>query len=235
MKRSIKPLDNLYLETKTLTLLGEGEYDWSGCYTHITGSVMLHVDLDSFPNPAPEEIARLEVLLLNADLFRTRYPDETLDQLYDSLGINYEDTIAAFYDEDTCMLNEEVETYFAQHDRLVDPHDNALLVHRMEVIEEFRGQGVGRLMMEHLLDTFGMNYPLFIGKVFPLQLELDEIHQRDPAWAIKMNYAGMNQDFKQSYTKVLSFDTGVGFMQPFGNHYIALPARNRLDKFNTSE
>jgi GNAT superfamily N-acetyltransferase len=86
-----------------------------------------------------------------------------------------------------------------------------LIVSRMEILPQYRGNDIGKYAIKDLYNNFIGGCGLLALKYFPLQLER-RMQERDLSkWTSDMQYASMEADEEKSKYKLLAYYTGMGF------------------------
>lgn len=88
-----------------------------------------------------------------------------------------------------------------------------LIVSRLEILPQYRGNDIGKYAIKDLYNNFIGSCGLLTLKCFPLQLEsrILEIDPTTPKWNIDMQYDSLETDEEKSSYKLLAYYTSMGF------------------------
>lgn len=90
-------------------------------------------------------------------------------------------------------------------------NSNLLILDRLEVLPEFRGNDYARRIIDDGIKTFGSNAGLMALKAFPLQLEYHDENKLQDEWDKNMNMGTFETDEKKAFKKLISFYNQLGF------------------------
>lgn len=97
----------------------------------------------------------------------------------------------------------------------------------LEVIEKYRGKGLGEKIINNLIERFYSSCGLWVLKAFPLQHDNSIKSKNELAqinWNKKMAYQNMESDFEKSQYQLFNYYIKRGFMNPFDlEYFIARP------------
>ncbi len=97
----------------------------------------------------------------------------------------------------------------------------------LEVIEKYRGKGLGEKIINNLIERFYSSCGLWVLKAFPLQHDNSIKSENEVAqinWNKKMAYQNMESDFEKSQYQLFNYYIKRGFKNPFDMEYfIARP------------
>lgn len=97
----------------------------------------------------------------------------------------------------------------------------------LEVIEKYRGKGLGEKIINNLIERFYSSCGLWVLKAFPLQHDSSiksENEATQISWNKKMGYQNMASDFEKSQYQLFNYYIKRGFKNPFDREYfIARP------------
>lgn len=97
----------------------------------------------------------------------------------------------------------------------------------LEVIEKYRGKGLGEKIINNLIERFYSSCGLWVLKAFPLQHDISIKCENESAlinWNKKMAYQNMESDFEKSQYQLFNYYIKIGFKNPFDMEYfIARP------------
>jgi hypothetical protein len=86
---------------------------------------------------------------------------------------------------------------------------NLLIVDRIEILPEFRGNNIGLECLRRCLQQYAHGCGVVALKCFPLQFEGAELD--DPAWRRKMQMGKLSKDHKRSLAKLKKYYASLGF------------------------
>ncbi len=78
----------------------------------------------------------------------------------------------------------------------------------LEILPEYRGRGLGKMVVKDIFRRFRSSVGLFIVEVYPLQ---HAYHFGDENWKKEMEYSKMEKDFEMSDLKIKAFYKSLGF------------------------
>jgi hypothetical protein len=112
----------------------------------------------------------------------------------------------------------------------IDPpmNFNICLLERIEIVKKYRGQGIGKKVIQNIAQRFYESCGLLVVKAFPLQhegLEENGVFIYKNKWDEEMSYNEMEKDFEKSQYKIFNYYQEMGFINPFEMEYfIAKPS-----------
>ncbi|WMW77308.1 hypothetical protein RF683_07370 [Flavobacterium sp. 20NA77.7] len=92
----------------------------------------------------------------------------------------------------------------------------------LEVIEKYRGKGLGEKIINNLMERFYSSCGLWVLKAFPLQHDISIQSEKEESqvdWNIKMGYKNMELDFEKSQYQLFNYYIKRGFKNPFDMEY----------------
>jgi len=95
----------------------------------------------------------------------------------------------------------------------IPPTLNFLLIHRMEIEPEYRGKGVGLVVLLKVIKKWGRGCALAVIKPFPLQYEDTE---------------GREKELRRDRRKLINYYSKLGFVRIPGTEFYALSLGDRL-------
>lgn len=110
------------------------------------------------------------------------------------------------YDFEVSDWKEELDRHFKG--QLHEP--NILILGRIEILPDFRGQSIGKRVIKDLYNNFIDGCALFALKCFPIQLEAG-IHDSSEAFTQNMQYDELEQDKAKCFRKLFSYYKNMGF------------------------
>jgi GNAT superfamily N-acetyltransferase len=78
----------------------------------------------------------------------------------------------------------------------------------LEILPEYRGRGLGKMVVRDIFRRFRNSVGLFMVEVYPLQ---HAYHIGDESWKKEMEYSKMEKDFEISDLKIKAFYKSLGF------------------------
>jgi len=97
----------------------------------------------------------------------------------------------------------------------------------LEVIEKYRGKGLGEKIINNLIERFYSSCGLWVLKAFPLQHDISIQNEKEADqnnWIKKMAYQNLESDFEKSQYQLFNYYIKRGFKNPFDMEYfIARP------------
>lgn len=114
---------------------------------------------------------------------------------------------------------DKIDTYFE-----FDPPMNydICFLETLEVIEKYRGKGLGEKIINNLIERFYSSCGLWVLKAFPMQHDFtikSEKEQNRSDWNIKMEYSKMELDFEKAQYQLFNYYQKRGFQNPFDMEY----------------
>lgn len=104
---------------------------------------------------------------------------------------------------------------------------------RLEVLPEYRGQGLSKNVISTLAQTYYDSCGLWVLKAFPLQHDHSTMERpEDPVWIEKMNYSNMESDVEKAQYKLFHFYQQMGFTNPFDMEYFIAKPEHLLFRKN---
>ena len=118
----------------------------------------------------------------------------------------------ALYDSETASFKDEL---------LVKAGDdiwstNLLVVDRIEILPEFRGEGISKMIFQDAIRLFSPRTDLVAIKCFPIQFEAKIPDHKPSAWEKMMELDKLDPNEKTATKRLMSFYESLGFI-PFGN------------------
>ncbi len=101
----------------------------------------------------------------------------------------------------------------AMHEHLEISFMDLLIVSRLEILPQYRGNDIGKYAIKDLYNNFIGSCGLLTLKFFPLQLE-SRAREQDPTtpkWTKDMQYDSMETDEEKSNYQLLAYYTSMGF------------------------
>ena len=100
---------------------------------------------------------------------------------------------------------------------------NLLILDRLEILPEFRGNDYSRRIIDDGIKNFGSNAGLMALKAFPLQLEYHDENKLQDDWNKRMNIDRTDKDEKKAFTKLISYYRKLGFKKINKNNIMVKP------------
>jgi len=113
------------------------------------------------------------------------------------------------YNDDTCCFTSEVEEVLDES----FISNNLFVIDRVEVISEYRGNGLARMAIEDAISLFARRAEVIALKAYPLQFEAgrhinDDI---DKEWSEKVGLNDLTTDQELAQQKIIGLYTSMGF------------------------
>jgi GNAT superfamily N-acetyltransferase len=83
------------------------------------------------------------------------------------------------------------------------------LIERIEIIDGYRGKGIGRMVVQGIVDRFYQSCGLFVAHVFPLQFESSRPDLED--WQERLNFKNLEEDEEKAFYQLKAFYQKAGF------------------------
>ena len=103
----------------------------------------------------------------------------------------------------------------------------------LEVIEKYRGKGLGEKIINNLIERFYSSCGLWVLKAFPLQHGNSIKSENEVAqinWNKKMAYQNMESDFEKSQYQLFNYYIKRGFKNPFDMEYFIARPHDIINK-----
>lgn len=83
------------------------------------------------------------------------------------------------------------------------------LIERVELVDGYRGKGIGRMVLQGIIDRFYQSCGLFVAQVFPLQFESSSPDLED--WQERLNLKNLEKDEEKAFYQLKAFYQNAGF------------------------
>jgi len=83
------------------------------------------------------------------------------------------------------------------------------LIERIEIIDGYRGKGIGVMALQGIIDRFYNSCGLFVAHVFPLQFESSSSGFKD--WQKRLNFKSLEKDEEKAFYQIKAFYQKAGF------------------------
>ena len=103
----------------------------------------------------------------------------------------------------------------------------------LEVIEKYRGKGLGEKIINNLIERFYSSCGLWVLKAFSLQHDNSIKSENEVAqinWNKKMAYQNMESDFEKSQYQLFNYYIKRGFKNPFDMEYFIARPHDIINK-----
>ena len=121
-------------------------------------------------------------------------------------------------------LWDKIETFF-NYEPLANY--DIFFLETLEVIEKYRGKGIGTKIINNLIERFYSSCGLWVLKAYPMQHDISiksEIEEKMSDWNKQMEYPKMELDFEKAQHQLFNYYEKIGFKNPFDKEYfIARP------------
>jgi len=126
------------------------------------------------------------------DIFDTEeYTYRIGSRIYDFDKQDYKTNIQEFYNQEIFPLD-------------------LCIIQRLEIIEQHRGKGIGKIVLENIKKRFASCCGLFVAQTYPIQFELsnpDFLSNKEN----KMKLDSLDKDYEKSFYKLKAFYKDSGF------------------------
>lgn len=92
---------------------------------------------------------------------------------------------------------------------------------RLEILPAYRKKGIGKRVINDMIEKFYASCGLVVVKAYPLQHE-SEIFLRNPDWLKEMEYPLMETDFEKARYQLFNYYQKLGFINPFAEDYFMI-------------
>jgi GNAT superfamily N-acetyltransferase len=165
-----------------------------------------HGDVIAIGDDEEQKIGTISIYMVERG--RAQDEGESLFEIMDCLNADSCDCFENLFDSETEELKPEV-THLCSEDRQFQ-HD-LMLIERLELIPEHRGQGIGKSVALRIIQKFGTNCGVIACKPFPLQFTGLSARDKQPTGK------------SVAQKKVREFWQGVGFVRLPGTEYYVWP------------
>jgi hypothetical protein len=86
---------------------------------------------------------------------------------------------------------------------------NLLIIDRLEILPEFRGNRIGLACLNRCIQQYAHGFEVVALKCFPLQFEVESVSEN--GWRSKMEFAKFSKDRKKSFAKLEKYYSLLGF------------------------
>lgn len=107
-----------------------------------------------------------------------------------------------------------------------ESYSNLLILDRLEILPEFRGNNLGLVVMRRLINRFSAGASLVAIKPFPLQFEAHP--NDDSSWRQQMKLSSFSGSEKSSTEKLLRYYGRLGFVSVPATPFMVLATTSRL-------
>lgn len=126
------------------------------------------------------------------DIFDTEeYPYRIGSRIYDFEEQDYNSIIERFYNQEIFPLD-------------------LCIIQRFEIIEQYRGKGIGKIVLENIRKRFASSCGLFVAQTYPIQFELANsdflLNEKN-----KMKLGNLDKDYEKAFYKLKAFYQNSGF------------------------
>lgn len=179
-----------------------GAYDELKFVTTYTGNIF-NEDENGFPSEkiGKTEIIHVKLMLaaeygyLAEDIFESQEVlNEVCNNTFDPNIYSPKEDILAYYDTNTPLIFPDL-----------------CIISRLEILPEWRGNGLGHMVLKDVYNHFRHGMGLIIAKMNPIQFRDILITDKDKSWFDKMKLQELDQDYESSYLKLKGFFKKAGF------------------------
>ena len=111
--------------------------------------------------------------------------------------------IANFYTDE---VNEDILEFY----KYDITESDICILQRFEIIEKYRGKGLGKKIIKDIYIKFANSCGLFVVQTFPIQFEFND-DEKTSDWENQMNLKKLDKDFEKSFYKLKAFYKKIGF------------------------
>jgi GNAT superfamily N-acetyltransferase len=179
-----------------------GVYDESKFVTTYTGHVF-NEDENGFPC---EKIGKTEVI--HVKLMMAAEYGYLAEDIFESQEVLNEVCNTTF-DSNIYSPKEDILQYYDTNTPVIFP--DLCVISRLEILPEWRGNGLGHMVLKDIYNHFRHGMGLLIAKMNPIQFGDILITQADKEWINKMKLHELDHDFESAYLKLKGFFKKAGF------------------------
>ncbi len=88
---------------------------------------------------------------------------------------------------------------------------NFLIIDRLEILPQFRGERLGLKILRHLIDRFSPGAGIVAIKPYPLQFEHESLDEKKIEWRKKLELSQCSIDQKASIERLRQYYSELGF------------------------
>jgi len=157
---------------------------------------------ENFENDTETVIGKVHFKLLLLDL--ALFEGFNLKILFDhSASLDY--IMTSIIDLDYYELRQEIIEFC----NLEIFNGDVCVIERIEIIDGYRGKGIGKMVVQGIVDRFYQSCGLFVAHVFPLQFESSSHAFED--WQERLNYKKLEEDEEKAFYQLKAFYQKAGF------------------------
>ena len=152
------------------------------------------------------------------------YPD--LFDIFDA----HSESIADYYD---ALIDPHTEYFSEKLRQLLDDEimqPNLLIIDRLELLPNYRGQNLGIMIMRRLIQRFSAGAGVVAIKPFPLQFERRSPAEEESGWHQKMQLSNFRETERDSIRKLQNHYRKLGFVEMKGTPHMFLSTARRLPR-----
>jgi GNAT superfamily N-acetyltransferase len=128
---------------------------------------------------------------------------------------------SVIYNDDTCRFTSVVEETL--DDSFMS--NNLFVIDRVEVISEYRGNGLARMAIEDAISLFAGGAEVIALKAYPLQFEAGRHRYDDKEWSEKVALDDLTTDRGLAQQKIIDLYTSMGFRAVVGSEGVLIRSR----------
>ena len=183
------------------------------CLTEIDGDIIVYGEDDS----EDERLAgKVKYFLLNG-WKTTIIPEAMLDLLANTAHF-----MGHIYDRSGCQFRKKIQNLF----QFGTINPGILILDRVELLPEFRGNGWFGDILEDGIEWFGHSVSLLALKAFPLQFEFTADPENPSGWQKEMSLATFNHDEKKARQRLEHYYAQSGFIKIDASGIMVKPLDN---------
>ena len=174
-------------------------------------------------NDSDEEIDTIgKFKLYYVDVSRSINRGEDIFEVMDAHSSSVAECFYPIFDKESQEFNENIMKLFSY-----DVLDiNLLIIDRLEILPEYRGEKIGLKAMRQLIHRFSLGAGIVAIKPFPLQFESTSSH--DSEWVNKMQHYKFPINEKECLIKLKNYYAKLGFVALKNSKLMVLNTAKRL-------
>ena len=127
-------------------------------------------------------------------------------EIFDTEGDVYE-IGQEIFDFKSDEIKEDIRMFYEEE--IFSP--DICIIQRIEIIEKYRGQGLGSKIIKDIYNRFASCCGLFVLKVFPLQFDSNFKKLKNTAWGRKLSLEQLGVDKEGAFYRLKAYQQKLGF------------------------
>jgi GNAT superfamily N-acetyltransferase len=144
--------------------------------------------------------------------------------LFDAHSDSTADYYGSLFDPDTMDFSENLQQLFNYEIF----EQNVLIIDRLELLPEYRGENLGLTIMRRLIQRYSAGAAVVAIKPFPLQFEQSIPAENKSGWHTEMQLSSFRETEGDSIRKLRSHYSKLGFIEMKGTPHMFLSTTRRL-------